>query len=138
MCEAAMTMNVNLSPQLEAMVKAKVASSRYTSASEVVREALRLMERQDQLKELQLEHLREEIQNGLTSGEPISWNPEAIKAEGRALLQAWAPSNQDDCVRWPSFSRPAPRRFWRRSEPLPTGAARMLSRKRCRKNDEDR
>jgi antitoxin ParD1/3/4 len=40
MCEAAMTMNVNLSPQLEAMVKAKVASGRYTSASEVVREAL--------------------------------------------------------------------------------------------------
>ena len=65
-----MTMNVNLSPQLEAMVKAKVASGRYTSASEVVREALRLMERQDQLKELQLEQLRQEIQNGLTSGEP--------------------------------------------------------------------
>jgi antitoxin ParD1/3/4 len=96
MCEAAMTMNVNLSPKLEAMVKAKVASGRYTSASEVVREALRLMERQDQLKELQLEQLRQEIQNGLTSGEPISWNPEAIKAEGHALLQAWAPSNQDD------------------------------------------
>ena len=36
-----MTMNVNLSPQLEAMVKDKVASGRYTSASEVVREALR-------------------------------------------------------------------------------------------------
>ena len=95
-CEAAITMNVNLSPKLEAMVKAKVASGRYTSASEVVREALRLMERQDQLKELQLEQLRQEIQNGLTSGEPISWNPEAIKAEGRALLQTWAPSNQDD------------------------------------------
>jgi len=92
----AMKMKVSLSPQLEAMVKAKVASGRYTSASEVVREALRLMERQDQLKELQLEQLRQEIQNGLTSGEPISWNPEAIKAEGRALLQAWAPSNQDD------------------------------------------
>jgi antitoxin ParD1/3/4 len=54
------------------------------------------MERQDQLKELQLEQLRQEIQNGLTSGEPISWNAEAIKAEGHALLQAWAPSNQDD------------------------------------------
>ena len=91
-----MTMNVNLSPQLEAMVKAKVASGRYTSASEVVREALRLMERQDQLKELQLEQLRQEIQNGLASGEPIAWNPEAIKAEGRALLQAWTPTNQDD------------------------------------------
>ena len=45
-----MTMNVNLSPQLEAMVKAKVASGLYASASEVVREALRLMEHQDQLR----------------------------------------------------------------------------------------
>jgi antitoxin ParD1/3/4 len=45
-----MTMNVNLSPQLEAMMKAKVASGRYTSASEEVREALRLMEQQDQLR----------------------------------------------------------------------------------------
>jgi antitoxin ParD1/3/4 len=37
-------MNVNVSPQLEALVNAKVASGLYTSASEVIREALRLME----------------------------------------------------------------------------------------------
>jgi antitoxin ParD1/3/4 len=90
-----MTMNVSLSPQLEAMVKAKVASGRYTSASEVVREALRLMERQDQLKELQLEQLRQEIQKCLTSGEPMAWNPETIKDEGRRLLQRSAESNHD-------------------------------------------
>lgn len=88
-------MNVSLSPQLEAMVKAKVASGRYTSASEVVREALRLMERQDQLRELQLEQLRHEIQNGLTSGEPMAWKPEAIKDDGRILLQRPAESNND-------------------------------------------
>ena len=40
-------MNVNLSPQLDEMVRQKVASGLYTSASEVVREALRLMEQQD-------------------------------------------------------------------------------------------
>jgi antitoxin ParD1/3/4 len=62
----------------------------------VVREALRLMEQQDQLRALQLQQLRRDIQDGLASGEPMAWNPEAIKAEGRALLQAWAPSNQDD------------------------------------------
>ena len=88
-------MNVSLSPQLEAMVKAKVASGRYTSASEVVREALRLMERQDQLKELQLEQLRQEMQNGLTSGELVTWIPEATKDEGRRLLQRSAESNHD-------------------------------------------
>jgi antitoxin ParD1/3/4 len=79
-----MTMNVNLSPQLEA----KVASGRYTSASEVVREALRLMEHQDQLRDLQLQELRRAIQDGLHNGEPVAWNPEAIKAAGSQRLRA--------------------------------------------------
>jgi hypothetical protein len=35
-----------------------------------------------------LQLLRREIQQGLASGEPVRWNPEAIKAEGRALLQS--------------------------------------------------
>ncbi|MFN9693103.1 MAG: type II toxin-antitoxin system ParD family antitoxin, partial [Synechococcaceae cyanobacterium] len=75
-------------PQLEAMVKAKGASGRYTSASEVVREALRLMEHQDQLRDLQLQELRRAIQDGLDSGEPVAWNPEAIKAAGSQRLRA--------------------------------------------------
>ena len=78
-----MTMNVNLSPQLEEMVKAKVASGIYTSASEVVREALRLMEHQDKLRSLQLHHLRSDIQEGLSSGEPTPWKPDEIKQDGR-------------------------------------------------------
>lgn len=77
-----MTMNVNLSPQLEAMVKAKVASGLYTSASEVVRDALRLMEQQDQLRAVRLQQLRSDIQEGLSSGEPTPWNAEEIKQEG--------------------------------------------------------
>jgi len=78
-----MTMNVSLSPQLEAMVKAKVASGLYTSASEVIREALRLMEQQDQLRSLNLQQLRHDIQEGLSSGQPISWNAEEIKQDRR-------------------------------------------------------
>jgi antitoxin ParD1/3/4 len=81
--EVVMTMNVSLSPQLEAMVKAKVASGLYTSASEVVREALRLMEQQDQLRSLKLQQLRHDIQEGLSSGQPTSWNAEEIKQGGR-------------------------------------------------------
>lgn len=79
-----MTMNVNLSPHLEAMVKAKVASGLYTSASEVVREALRLMEQQDQLRSLQLQQLRSDIQEGLASSSPpVPWSPDEIKQDGR-------------------------------------------------------
>lgn len=41
-------MNVSLTPELEEFVQKKVESGRYTSASEVVREALRLLEKRDQ------------------------------------------------------------------------------------------
>lgn len=78
-----MTMNVNLSPQLEDMVKQKVASGLYNSASEVVREALRLMEEQDQLRAAKLEQLRQDIREGLDSGKPTPWDAEEIKREGR-------------------------------------------------------
>lgn len=78
-----MTMNVNLSPQLEDMVKQKVASGLYNSASEVVREALRLMEEQDQLRAAKLEQLRQDIREGLNSGKPTPWDAEEIKREGR-------------------------------------------------------
>ena len=44
-----MGMNINLTPQLEDLVRQKVASGLYTSASEVVREALRLMDEKDRL-----------------------------------------------------------------------------------------
>ena len=39
-----MTIKINLTPQLEAMARDKVAGGLYGSASEVVREALRLMQ----------------------------------------------------------------------------------------------
>ena len=56
-----MTLNVNLTPQLAELVRQKVSSGRYNSASEVVREALRLMEAEDQLRGLKLEQLRREF-----------------------------------------------------------------------------
>ncbi|HEX2556426.1 MAG TPA: type II toxin-antitoxin system ParD family antitoxin [Microvirga sp.] len=40
-------LNVSLTPELTAFIAAKVGTGRYRSASKVVREALRLLERQD-------------------------------------------------------------------------------------------
>lgn len=58
-------MNVHLTRELEQLVHKKVSSGRYNSASEVVREALRLMEQKDELREIQLRELRARIDKGL-------------------------------------------------------------------------
>jgi len=80
-----MTLNVNLTPQLEKLVRQKVESGRYNSASEVVREALRLMEMQNELHALQLERLRRDIRQGLESGAPRPWSVAEVKRQGRKL-----------------------------------------------------
>jgi len=77
-------MNVNLTPQLEELVRSKVASGLYTSASEVVREALRLLDEQDRMRAAKLGQLRDDIRQGLDSGPSSAWNTEEVKREGRA------------------------------------------------------
>jgi len=67
----------------EDIIRKKVDSGLYASASEVVREVLRLMEEQDHARAIKLEQLRQNIREGLESGEPTSWNPEEIKQKGR-------------------------------------------------------
>ncbi len=54
-------MNVSLTPQLERLIQKKVKSGNYQSASEVIREALRLMQSRDQ----RLEDLRRSVQSGI-------------------------------------------------------------------------
>jgi len=83
-----MPINVNLTPQLEKLVRQKVSSGRYNSASEVVREALRLMESQDELRSLKLEQLRCDIRDGLDSGSARPWSAAEMKREGRKLLKS--------------------------------------------------
>jgi antitoxin ParD1/3/4 len=58
-------MNISLTPELEKLVQMKVASGLYVSASEVVREALRLLEERVRFQVMKLEELREEIQFGI-------------------------------------------------------------------------
>ena len=60
-------MNVNLTPELEKFVQNKVRAGRYNSASEVVREALRLLEERDDLKAIRKEEMRNKISQGLES-----------------------------------------------------------------------
>lgn len=81
-------MNVSLTPELENYIKQKVSAGMYNSASEVMREALRLLEERDALRELKLEALRRDIREGINEldrGEGTPLDMEEIKAKARAL-----------------------------------------------------
>jgi antitoxin ParD1/3/4 len=62
------TRNVNLTPELDSFVLARVESGRFENASEVVRAALRTLEREERLYETKLEALRAAIDEGDASG----------------------------------------------------------------------
>jgi antitoxin ParD1/3/4 len=58
-------MNISLTPELERMVDERVKTGRYASASEVIREGLRLLEEQEQFKLQRLAAVRQKIDRGL-------------------------------------------------------------------------
>lgn len=62
------TRNVNLTDELDSFVLAKVESGRYENASEVIRAALRTLEREEQQFEAKLAALRTAIDEGDASG----------------------------------------------------------------------
>lgn len=55
----------------ERFIRAQVESGRYASVSEGVREALRLMEDQESLRELHTADLRRQVEEGMNSGPGI-------------------------------------------------------------------
>ena len=62
------TRNVNLTQELDRFVLARVESGRFENASEVVRAALRTLEREERLFDAKLEALRAAIDEGDRSG----------------------------------------------------------------------
>ena len=55
----------------EQFIRQQIESGRYASASEIVREALRLLETRERLREIELEEYREKIREGMESGPGI-------------------------------------------------------------------
>jgi antitoxin ParD1/3/4 len=82
------TMNISLTPQLEKLVHDHVRSGRYTSASEVIRDALRLLDFRDR----GMAPLQQEVEAGLRQldeGQSRPFDTEAVKRitqAGRAKL----------------------------------------------------
>ena len=82
-----MNMNVSLTEELASYVEAKVSGGRYTSSSEVVREALRLMEKVEQQEAKKLNLLRKAWKDGIDSGDS-EVDFAFLKQEARARLDA--------------------------------------------------
>ena len=58
-------MNVSLTPELEQFVQSRVASGRFQTASEVVREGLRMLEERELWRETALKELRAKIRRAV-------------------------------------------------------------------------
>lgn len=81
-----MNISISLTPELLGMIKAKVDSGRYGSTSEVVREALRLLERADLREAEERAQLRRAWDEGVASGDAGPLDMTALKAEARRRL----------------------------------------------------
>jgi antitoxin ParD1/3/4 len=79
-------MNVSLTPELTQYVQTKVESGLYHSASEVIREGLRLLKEKEQLQAVRLTTLRQELQEGIDQADQGEFSQRSIadlKAEAR-------------------------------------------------------
>lgn len=75
-------MNISITPELEELISNKVKTGMYNSASEVIREGLRLLKEQDDLKELRMKELKKEIRKGYDSaaeGNVAEWDLNQFK-----------------------------------------------------------
>ena len=88
-----MSLNVSLPPELEKRVREHVASGLYGSASEVIREALRLFEAYQTVQKDTLSALKIDVAQGIAdvkAGRVASINMDAIKKQARAAMRAKA------------------------------------------------
>ena len=77
-------MNVSLTPDLEDFVTGKVQSGRYRSASEVVREALRLLEDREQARQAVEAKLLEAVERGhYRDADEALWSMLGERAQGK-------------------------------------------------------
>lgn len=75
--------SITLPADMAHLIHEKVGKGFYASNSELIREAMRAWIEQEKNRNLKLEALRQDIYEGLESGESTAWNPEEIKAEAR-------------------------------------------------------
>ncbi|HUS07835.1 MAG TPA: type II toxin-antitoxin system ParD family antitoxin [Bryobacteraceae bacterium] len=63
------TVNVSITPELDAFLQSRVKSGRYQTTSEVVREALRLLERHELERDQAFQQLKAKLEQGAAEAE---------------------------------------------------------------------
>lgn len=83
------TTSINITDQLNSWISQKVSSGDYNNASEVIREALRLMKSNDEREQLELDFLRQKVLTGVNQADRGIYSPRDIAqilAETKAAL----------------------------------------------------
>lgn len=83
-----MPSSYTLGDRFEGFVRQLVSSGRYASASEVMRDGLRLLEERESLREAKLAALRRDIDEGLNSGPSEPLDMDALIREAREHRQS--------------------------------------------------
>ncbi len=85
-----MATSYSIGKHFEGFIESLIESGRYSTASEVMRDGLRLIEEREERRKAKLEALRAEIQKGFDSGPAedvdISELIKSVKARGRQRL----------------------------------------------------
>lgn len=75
------TLTISLSPQQIARLQSAVETGAYASSSEIIRDALRLWENREDLRQLELARLKRAYAEGLASGEGQTLDRDALLAD---------------------------------------------------------
>ena len=81
------TMNVNLTPALADFVESEVGAGEYQSASELVRDALRLLRQEKKHNELKLTLLRQEVARGVAEADAAEFGHRTFDEIADAVLR---------------------------------------------------
>jgi antitoxin ParD1/3/4 len=93
-----MATSYSIGKHFEEFIAGLIAGGRYSTASEIIRDGLRLIEEREQRREAKLEWLRAAIQEGLDSpSEEVDIKEliEDVKTRGRQRLAAERDGEQD-------------------------------------------
>lgn len=80
------TMNVNLTAEMVDFIESEVSTGHYVSASEVVREALRIMRHDREAETVKLHLLRDEIERGYDQSERDEFSSRTVDQIAEAVL----------------------------------------------------